>query len=296
MSINTLVRCTTVCKYWNSLIKDPTFISTHLKLTTTASSFAVSTTVTAATNVSRGHEKSFRVADSINGIVCLIGDHDYVPYYYLLWNPSIQKSITVPRPNLTSMGHAFVGFGYDSRNDDYKLVRMVPPNDPKGLNSGAQLEIFSLKSSSWKTLSGPICHKYMTIASSSQAFVNGVVHWIARRDGDSLLNYVLLGLDMSNEVLHETILPEEFRIQLLIFVTGNDLKSLHTARPLWISKKGEELIAESLDGDLIAVDLQNRHVKCRQVLGTPEYTFIGPYVESLVLLNTIDGYFVKILE
>ena len=69
---------------------------------------------------------SLSVIGSSNKIFCL---EDFDGSYFL-WNPSIQKAISVPRPN-TEMGIVSIdfirqhGFGYDPKTDDYKLVRLV---------------------------------------------------------------------------------------------------------------------------------------------------------------------------
>ncbi|KAI8531044.1 hypothetical protein RHMOL_Rhmol11G0107300 [Rhododendron molle] len=48
---------------------------------------------------------------------------------YSLWNPSIRKSITLPKSDITKKMHGsfldHLGFGYDSRSNDYKVVRVV---------------------------------------------------------------------------------------------------------------------------------------------------------------------------
>ena len=47
----------------------------------------------------------------------------------VLWNPSIQKAISLPKPNLGQLHQTF-GFGYEPMTDDYKLaVRLMNLDD-----------------------------------------------------------------------------------------------------------------------------------------------------------------------
>ncbi|KAH7835981.1 hypothetical protein Vadar_031670 [Vaccinium darrowii] len=60
----------------------------------------------------------------VKGLFCIF-EHDN----YFLWNPSIRKSISLPKPGITENKHGsfedYLGFGFDSRTNDYKVVRVV---------------------------------------------------------------------------------------------------------------------------------------------------------------------------
>nr|POF13382.1 f-box protein [Quercus suber] len=66
---------------------------------------------------------------SANGLFCL-----YEQQRYILWNPSIRKFITLPKRFITVKAHGlYIGccrqaFGFDSRTNDYKVVRISFPS------------------------------------------------------------------------------------------------------------------------------------------------------------------------
>lgn len=74
---------------------------------------------------------SSRVVGCCNGVVCL--SYRYIPKTradtVVLWNPSTRDAKFVPpqsrfkhENNLEFVQNRTIGFGFDPRNDDYKLV------------------------------------------------------------------------------------------------------------------------------------------------------------------------------
>ncbi|OMO71579.1 hypothetical protein COLO4_28178 [Corchorus olitorius] len=182
LSIQDVVKCTAVCKSWNSTIKNPTFISTHLNIKKTISFnnrlllFRLCRKTQAKPGSSSrecvehyslrfDNEKvdeykklhfpnefqsastCFRVVGSYNGLVCLV-DHEMGPYFdnFILWNPNIRKAVRIARPIVQLISHgpfdAFVGFGFDSETSDYKLLRFVQWDDYERVKVCVEAEDF----------------------------------------------------------------------------------------------------------------------------------------------------------
>ncbi|XP_062001305.1 F-box/kelch-repeat protein At3g23880-like isoform X2 [Rosa rugosa] len=118
-----------------------------------------------------------KIVGSCNGLICVeIDQKDMV-----LWNPCTGQSNLLPKPTghvtlkLCGVGYdltmKFWGFGYDSTNDDYKVVRGY--NHTVRGSEETRVQVFSLKSGSWRTheglgyfcLAGPAC------------LLNGALHW-----------------------------------------------------------------------------------------------------------------------
>ncbi|KAL4377643.1 hypothetical protein GQ457_02G032080 [Hibiscus cannabinus] len=139
LPVKALVRCRSVCKSWNSIICDPSFILTHLQ-----ASLAINTPFLLLECRKRGRlEYSLhydsdgfgkfkklpfpppfaQVVGSCNGVICVhLYPYDGDELRFLLWNPSIEKYISLPQPSFSDVEDLNVGFGFDSRTNDYKLL------------------------------------------------------------------------------------------------------------------------------------------------------------------------------
>lgn len=104
---------------------------------------------------------------------------------------------------------ASYAFGYDSRTDDYKVLRIV-----SGLLSEApcEVEVWSLSSGAWKTLSAAVIPADFNPAGISlryrQVFVNGITHWqqSLKNKGNCIVQF-----DMVNEVFGKITVPDALK-------------------------------------------------------------------------------------
>jgi F-box interacting protein len=173
-------------------------------------------------------DNGFYVAGSSNGLVCLVDDiydvycHNFG--LFVMWNPSIQKAISLPEPNIISLpernsieflGFEYernstqcLGFGYDPKTDDYKLVRLVyrfdyivPP----------LVEIYTLRTGAWRSLKAP-GPPYTIITWSLSVFLNGAVHWPAYTPADQgAFRNLIVSFDMEDETFCEVAMPKSLQ-------------------------------------------------------------------------------------
>lgn len=144
----TLVLCSCVSKSWRSVIASPTFFTAHLNQSLTCnrkllilrryygnrSKQEVRYSLHFDTETLDLYQElkfpfvnrngDFEIVGFCNGLVCFLG------LDLLLWNPSIQRAVVVPRTSdiLTIYGvpdYYALGFGFDSRANDYKVVRLL---------------------------------------------------------------------------------------------------------------------------------------------------------------------------
>lgn len=130
----------------------------------------------------------------------------------ILWNPSIQKFITLPLPSIRPQSpHMFVlGFGADlPERDDYKLVRIVYHKNDHMYKVPPEIEIYSINNGFWRRVIGVEIKHYMLEFMWSQAFLNGAVHWIAY---DVVVNggvrSLVMSFNIADEVFGEIMLPD----------------------------------------------------------------------------------------
>ncbi|KAI9085168.1 hypothetical protein K1719_032879 [Acacia pycnantha] len=175
LPVKSIVKCTSVCKAWNSLITRQTFVYDNLNRTiqppnhNSSLFFQFRKRKSPDDPRSLHQEETYSLYSSINqqtdqfsverfplshlfepnrhmlfvgacnGLVC---SADYSPLKsatIIIWNPSLRKYIVPPKPITTRKKRSrqylcsyvdpkyciLFGFGFDSRNNDYKVVKLV---------------------------------------------------------------------------------------------------------------------------------------------------------------------------
>ncbi|XP_023926733.1 F-box protein CPR1 [Quercus suber] len=204
LPIKSIVTCTSVYKTWKSLIQNPTFISMHLHQSSNNNNHPL----LLFRQTTDQHEKEhyalhwddnenfyehtrfgfpfhdrspceiYRVVGTCNGLICLADDF-YVDYHkFILWNPCVRKFVELPQPNITFHTHgghdASVGFGFDSKTNDYKVVRFLTflDKDDWDYESPPDVEVYSLAMGELKTLTTLPPTRVVTFC-DPLAFLNG---------------------------------------------------------------------------------------------------------------------------
>ncbi|XP_059665025.1 F-box/kelch-repeat protein At3g06240-like [Cornus florida] len=194
----------------------------------------------------------FRMVGICNGLICLSDDHFCYTYTLIIWNPAIRKCVNLPKPRVcfdTYGPYMFaLGFGFDSRNNDYKVVRIAYLQHRMGswdTSAGVEsllfggdegyvvppeVEVFSLKTGYWKTIAANVPSYNMAEYFWCSAFVNGTIHWLvyAKWEGsDQNHRGTILGFDVGGEGFCELNLPkklaDENPLNLAISVYGDTI-------------------------------------------------------------------------
>ncbi|KAM7503250.1 hypothetical protein LguiB_002154 [Lonicera macranthoides] len=247
LPVKSLLRCTSVCKSWYSLITSPKFITTHLNhrnnkrnnhilIRNFVDSFEYSVhrdneTFDKLSTLEFPLPGFFRIIGSCNGLICLSNDEVVAVDHMrttILWNPSIRKYATLPRPSVTFDSHGHyqhtLGFGFHSATNDYKVVRVVHLMTHIETLPGPKVELYELSTGCWRRINvGDF--KYIVNEGDPQAFLNGVIHWTGyERDG---IRNLIVSFNMENEVLGAMMVPQSLQqgFPLRVAVYG-DLLSL----------------------------------------------------------------------
>nr|XP_011461525.1 PREDICTED: F-box/kelch-repeat protein At3g23880-like isoform X2 [Fragaria vesca subsp. vesca] len=268
LPIKSLIRFTSVCKPWMSTIKDPTFVrnfsdqnATHLILLHVVQSegyfnpegtiqiigfqedsysllhddTAVSEYCKVEFPIALNEElinPCFRVVGTCNGLVLLADDLGDYGYTFVLWNPSIRKYVTLPKPSVWFSTHgrydASLGLGYDAISNDYKVVRLTTLFDQSD-DCLTKAQVYSLGEGSWKMLLPVPVPQCFVSDSLVHVFVNGSLHWMAIQWTEIYMNYFILTFDVAGESFGERLLPKSFKLDepldLRLSVSG-DRKSI----------------------------------------------------------------------
>ncbi|XP_068344261.1 F-box protein CPR1-like [Pyrus communis] len=228
-----LLRCSCVSKSWNATIHDKSFIKSHLQRSIQTNSFG--SLLVSASVYHDGSELKFSniyndgtieramgigqsplqdvegrnpfpyTLVSSNGIICIRTETPDRVEEIVLWNPSIHKFKKIPSPTFeqppsSDTLHCRYGFGYDSANDDYKLLGIARFLVNWDMNIVVhQYQIYSLKSNSWrKTKNMP--RDELHFALSEIVFSNGALSWQAYNVLDK--KFYVVTFELASEKYH----------------------------------------------------------------------------------------------
>ncbi|XP_074317676.1 putative F-box protein At1g47790 [Silene latifolia] len=247
--------CMCVSKKWYSLITSPVFISSHIKFIsqtscnlfllrsftkknpqknpkefyyicsdTDAATVQTLETLTLKTFICPFKTRNglqFRMVGSVNGVIYLSDDYFSTRYTFILWNPLVNCFIHLPKPracfDLIGPYMTASGFGYDSVNDDFKVIRIVYPQRSDGLDeTPPRAELYSVNEGKWRWVSGDNVHYCTFDKEWKQCFLKGSVHWVAyERFGEennaSHKSNLLLLFNVEKEKFMMMKLPLELR-------------------------------------------------------------------------------------
>ncbi|XP_050208857.1 F-box protein At3g07870-like isoform X2 [Mercurialis annua] len=265
-----LLRCTVVCKSWYSLIKSPSFIfNTHLPHIQ-ASDSKPNLVIMCHYFDPNNYVISFHDDDTEELSECHLPPHFYSmfnlrPYAscnglllfresseYLLWNPSICRSLSLPKPKLNRpKGCELSSLGFDSTTNDFKVLRVLSDFDFEKSRPIVEAEIYSLNAASWKNLSHITPQYYIIpqvfLKRQCMPFVNGAFHMIAfdSSSDDKGQNLVLV-FNVKDESFREILLPQclqNTRLDMLFVIAyGQSIAVVHiyeTAmkNDIWVMKE-----------------------------------------------------------
>ncbi|MCL7025090.1 hypothetical protein MKW94_023129 [Papaver nudicaule] len=187
---------------------------------------------------------------SCNGLVCFSINPYKDSHVMYIWNPSTVQYKKIPvapikgPPLVTATDEIFpgvtiniaYGFGYDSKIDDYKLIRMVDfPVEHR-----CEVRIYTLGTNSWTDAS--FLHYRLTHPSIAGVLSNEAIHWIATPDGTQG-DLVIVSYDIRNDTFQQVVGPNSLSTELALSICGFDgflclLGNTHDVQiEVWVMKE-----------------------------------------------------------
>ncbi|XP_027153035.1 F-box/kelch-repeat protein At3g23880-like [Coffea eugenioides] len=186
----------------------------------------------------------FRIVGFSNGLLCLSDDLFGYTNLIMFWNPLIRRKFTLPSPQAVfdKLGpFMFVlGFGFDVKNNDFKVVRIAYVQGSNGYNLPPKVEIFALSVGNWREIDVDVPENWVVEYFWTQAFVRGKVHWTAYRmnmERENGKENLIMLFDLSTEVFEELLLPDalvdESPVDLCTLACKDSVAVLHYDRRVW---------------------------------------------------------------
>ncbi|KAA3481918.1 F-box protein CPR30-like [Gossypium australe] len=201
------------------------------------------------------------VYGACHGLLCL---HDPLEDKAAIWNPSTREFKILPpssiqRPpyfspfeetylSLDDVSFNNAAFGFDSKTDDYKVIRFVSltfVNSEEEYSHPHFLHQVEL-SDSWKEIPSP---DYTPTEPNGNIFVDGICYWKTVYGGYLDFRGLILSFDLGNEEFSILPIPEfvgslpEYYVDLLVFngslgVIVYPSERIDTSFDLWVTSEG----------------------------------------------------------
>ena len=266
LPVKSVIRFKCVCKAWHTLISDPYFAKTHLRLpqTQARSRFCIiedgerdehnymvirafTEDCEAFSDETGGGSLAFDylsdignfkhevvLLDSCDGLLCIVDLGGKI----VLWNPSTRQYYQLPRNPDIREGCGCYGFGYVASSDDYRVVvatSVINIYSTLLVDYKTRVDVFSLKSNKWKRIqkeeeqdTGLI--KYAT-------FLHGAAHWIAYYN-KPYEDPRIVAFDLEKEQFREMAMPNDEEY-LKVRVVGGCLclNGYNDPSKMWVMKQ-----------------------------------------------------------
>ncbi|CAK9144166.1 unnamed protein product [Ilex paraguariensis] len=195
-SFETLSRCKLVCKSWNRVTYDSSFMNLFCRRTSTISGFFIQSMASNkySSNFVSSHESSLPglnvsldflphnvkiEACSKQGILCCLSRRDRHCRYYVC-KPSTRQLQSLPNPKMRYNTEKVAMVVLRSNPLRYKIFRLSSPrhlSTTKYYNYGC--EIFDSDTWSWKQLQDTLLPYGVIFTTNPTIFVCGTIHWLA---------------------------------------------------------------------------------------------------------------------
>lgn len=224
LPVKSLLQFRCVCKSWNSLISDPHFAKSHLRMhsnfthhklllcfarprfTVRSCSLdsicnALPTSAVTLEYPLKNRNRYDLIVGSCNGLLCFAIKQTHV----LLWNPSLRISKKSPCLDNQRRGGSYTvfGFGYDHLTDNYKVVAIFCYDSGDRGEYKTEVKVYTLGANSWRRIqefpSGIPCDEMGKYAS-------GTLNWMATTASSPPL--AIISLDLGNESYVELSKPD----------------------------------------------------------------------------------------
>ncbi|CAI9273893.1 unnamed protein product [Lactuca saligna] len=152
---------------------------------------------------------------SANGLICFRHEDSHA---LCIWNPSLSAVLSLPPYYMPSSAYktftALFRFGFDRKNDDYKvvkLVRFIYGNDKYFCREWLQVEVYSMRKGSWESITQRFPSEVEHIYGEDNVCVDGHdghLHWLGYTDE---IIESIVAFDLGAETFRVIPLPDSIQ-------------------------------------------------------------------------------------
>lgn len=246
----------------------------------------------------------------------------------VMWNPFSMDYKVLPESGADypaepdAYSRTTFGFGYDSANDDYKVVRIVEfRNERTHIWMRSEAMIYGLQSNQWRRI-GRFPYPLPFLRGHWRVHVRGALHTLVAGH-DSPFAVKIMAFSLETEAHYEVAMPSGIQIRgvdlsldvidgylslvcayksrvviwvmkeygvkeswtKLLSISPPAVEPGDFVKPLVYSREGDRILLNCSDKTLIWYDLSKRTVESLLVDGMPFVFYAEPCIETLVSPN-----------
>ncbi|KAL3820805.1 hypothetical protein ACJIZ3_006710 [Penstemon smallii] len=265
------------------------------------------------------------VSNPINGLVLVMSERP------VIWNPFSTEYKVLPEfcsdfpQPLDSYSKSSYGFGYDSGNDDYKVVRVIEfRHKTTHFWMCSETQIYGLKSNKWRKIES-FPYQLPFLRGNWRVHVNGALHTLVE-EPFSMYASKIMAFDIASEKHCELMMPpgvrsrdvdvsldmlggclsvvcvsksrvvmwvmKEYGVKeswtKLLTITPPAIERHDFVKPLLYSRDGSKVLLNCDDKRLIWYDLKEKSVENLSADGMPFVFYAEVCVQTLVSMNGSD--------
>ncbi|KAL5720559.1 hypothetical protein ACHQM5_013223 [Ranunculus cassubicifolius] len=155
----------------------------------------------------------FEIVGTVNGLVCFSPErYTYKPAPYYVVNPITREYVLIPKSPKIDVNPRASGFGFDSINNEYKIIRILPNTSKVRSEDEYETEdeeIYTLGSGIWREIQLTTNVPSLTISGMNQSnvLVHGCLHWRPQVKIESKYYDTILAFCMASEEFNLIEMP-----------------------------------------------------------------------------------------
>ncbi|KAK9285640.1 hypothetical protein L1049_024838 [Liquidambar formosana] len=222
LPIKSLMYCRCVCKAWRDLVLDPCFATQHLTTRPPTTILTLQCDGERKRNIYMVEPEAsdldaitkvkipnlgIQIVGSCNGLLCLCAEQNSHHCFYIL-NPFTGECMTLPKIKTDPKHTSVSGFGFSSKTNQYKVIRISCRWEPGSSSTKAEAEIYTVGSGgSWREIGYAPDYYFL---GGYAIFLNGALYWIVDGGIGEHFRELVCAFDIGNEQFLKIPLPVSY--------------------------------------------------------------------------------------